>query len=276
MERIEKILHRLRREGRGLEFGPSHSPVAPKSAGFRVETVDHLDRAGLIDKYRDHGVDLNRIEDVDHVWSGQPLTELIRNQGQYDWIIASHVIEHVPDLIGFVNQCAALLKPDGLLSLAVPDLRYSFDCLRWPSTAGEILQAHLDRRTRHAPGKVFDYFTTVVMRNGRIVWNDLDPAEYAPVHTFDQAELLLHEAIETTKYCDFHAWAFTPTSFRFALNDLRRLKLLELGEVEFFDTVSGEFHVTLGRAAPLQDFDRVRELRKIRGELAQVQVAAES
>ncbi|HWU51421.1 MAG TPA: methyltransferase domain-containing protein [Tahibacter sp.] len=270
MDRIEKILHKLRREGRGLEFGPSHNPVAPKRAGFRVETVDHLDRAGLIEKYHGHGVDLDRIETVDHVWSGQPLTELIRDHGQYDWIIASHVIEHVPDLIGFVNQCAVLLKPDGLLSLAVPDLRYSFDCLRWPSTAGEILQAHLDRRTRHAPGKVFDYFTTVVMRDGRIVWNEPGPGDYSLVHTFGQAEELLREAIDTTKYCDFHTWVFTPTSFRFALSDLRRLNLLELGEVGFFDTVSGEFHVTLGRAAPQQEFDRVRELRKIRGELAQV------
>lgn len=270
MNRIDKILRDLRRDGRGLEFGPSHNPVAPKSAGFRVETVDHLDRDGLIEKYRNHGVNLDRIETVDHVWTGQPLTELIRDHGQYDWIIASHVIEHVPDFVGFINQCATLLKPDGLLSLAVPDLRYSFDCMRWPSTTGDLIQAHLDKRSRHAPGKVFDYFTTVVKRDGNIVWGDPGPGDYASVHTFEQAEQLMREAIETDKYCDFHTWVFSPTSFRLALADLRRLGMLELGEISLLDTVSGEFHVTLGRGASIPGLDRIEQLKKIRAEMRDV------
>lgn len=270
MNRIEKILRDLDRKGRGLEFGPSHNPVAPKSAGFRVETVDHLNREGLVEKYRDHGVDLDRIETVDHVWTGQPLTELISDHGQYDWIIASHVIEHVPNFIGFVNQCAILLKPDGVLSLAVPDLRYSFDCLRWPTTTGELIQADLDKRRRHAPGKVFDYFATVVKRNGHIVWADPGPGDFTSVHTFEQAAQLMRRAIETEIYCDFHTWVFTPTSFRMAVADLRQLGLLDLGEKSFLDTVSGEFHVTLSREAPIPTFDRVQELKRIRAEIAQV------
>ena len=226
MNRIDEILRDLRRDGRGLEFGPSHNPVAPKSAGFRVETVDHLNREGLIQKYQNHGIDLSRIEPVDHVWTGQPLTELISDHGQYDWIIASHVIEHVPDFIGFINQCAKLLKPEGLLSLAIPDLRYSFDCMRWPTTTGDLIQANLDQRRRHAPGKVFDYYTTAVKRDGKTVWRDPGPGSYAPVHTFDEAAQLMRESIETDQYQDFHTWVFTPASFRLAVADLRRLGML--------------------------------------------------
>ncbi|MFO1517281.1 MAG: methyltransferase domain-containing protein [Lysobacterales bacterium] len=270
MNRIEKLLHGLRRDGRGLEIGPSHNPVAPKRGGFRVETVDHLDRDGLIAKYRGHGVDLDRIEPVDHVWQGQALTDIIRDHGQYDWIIASHVIEHVPDLVGFVNQCATLLAPEGVLSLAVPDLRNSFDCMRWPTTTGELLQAHVDRRKTHGPGKVFDYFTTVVSRDGAIVWGKPGPGRYALVHSFEQAEQFMREAIETGAYRDLHTWVFTPTSFRLAIADLRRLGMLAMGETRFFDSVDGEFHVSLGKQAPLPEIDRIQWMQRIRSELPEL------
>ena len=31
-----------------------------------------------------------------------------------------HVIEHMPDLFGFMRDCEALLKPNGVLTLAIP------------------------------------------------------------------------------------------------------------------------------------------------------------
>src|SRR5690606_33473322 len=121
------LLSMLDRDGRGLEIGPSHNPVAPKREGFRVEVVDHADRATLVGKYRGHGVDVDLIEDVDFVWSGESYAELTGKSSHYDWIIASHVIEHVPDLVGFVKACAEVLHDGGVLALAVPDKRFCFD-----------------------------------------------------------------------------------------------------------------------------------------------------
>lgn len=88
MTREQKILECVKRNGIGLEIGPSHNPIAPKSAGFRVHTLDHLSRAGLIEKYRTHNVDVDRIEEVDFIWHGQPFAELTGKRKQYDWIIA--------------------------------------------------------------------------------------------------------------------------------------------------------------------------------------------
>jgi hypothetical protein len=143
--------------GVGLEIGPSFNPLLPKSAGYRVETLDHATADELRDKYRnDPNVDAARIEEVDFVADGRPIAEVVGKPGYYDYIVASHVIEHAPDMLGFLTGCETLLKQTGTLVLAVPDKRRCFDLLQPLTSTGMILQAHEERRTRHAPSALFD------------------------------------------------------------------------------------------------------------------------
>ena len=103
--REEKVFHILDKKGAGLEIGPSHNPIAPKAKGFNVHILDHASAAELRNKYQGHGVNLDNIEEVDFVWHGEPFPELIGKTGCYDWIIASHVIEHVPNFVSYIlNQ----------------------------------------------------------------------------------------------------------------------------------------------------------------------------
>jgi 2-polyprenyl-3-methyl-5-hydroxy-6-metoxy-1,4-benzoquinol methylase len=101
-----------------------------KKQGFQVHVLDHCDKEALMKKYRRHEIAVENIEEVDFVWDGRPYTKLIGRRHIYDWIIASHVLERTTDLIGFLNDCDSLLKKAGVLSLAVPDKRYSFDHFR--------------------------------------------------------------------------------------------------------------------------------------------------
>ena len=119
LDRVDKALSLLSKKGLGLEIGPSHNPVAPKRKGFNVHIVDHLDANGLRQKYEEHDVNAKNIEEVDFVWDGRPLPELIGQTACYDWIIASHVIEHVPDFVGFLQQCQDLIKEGGYISLII-------------------------------------------------------------------------------------------------------------------------------------------------------------
>lgn len=48
--------------GLGLEIGPSHNPLLPKAEGYIVLIADHLDQAGLTEKYGYKGT--ARIEPV--------------------------------------------------------------------------------------------------------------------------------------------------------------------------------------------------------------------
>ncbi len=70
------------REGPGLEIGPSFNPLARNADGFRVDILDHADAPALRAKYRDAGIRVDNIEDVDFVWRGEPLSEMV---GRRDW-----------------------------------------------------------------------------------------------------------------------------------------------------------------------------------------------
>ncbi len=270
MTRLDRIFADIDRSGLGLEIGPSHNPAAPKRQGFRVETADHLDRAGLVAKYTGHGVDLDMIEEVDHIWNGEPLSELIGAVERYDWIIASHVIEHVPDLAGFLNECRKLLKPGGTLSLAIPDKRYCFDYHRPLSTTGDVLQAFAEQRKRHPPGLVFDYFASAASLNGSIAWGAGVRGELRHIHSVEEAWRFFEASQDTTApYIDIHAWRFTPGSFRLIAHDLQQLGVIGLTESRFFDSVGCEFYVSLrpdaGKPSPI---DRPAVLKQIQDELS--------
>lgn len=45
--------------------------------------------------------------------------EMLREEGlTFDVVLAMEIIEHVPDIPGFVSKCARLVRPDGLLFIA--------------------------------------------------------------------------------------------------------------------------------------------------------------
>jgi predicted SAM-dependent methyltransferase len=258
LDRRDKALFALDRRGRGLEIGPSFNPMARKSDGFDVEIVDHATADELRAKYRDANCDLSQIEAVDYIWRGEPLDELV-GQKRYDWVIASHVVEHIPDLVSFLQQCARMLAPGGVLSLVVPDKRYCFDYFRAPTSTGDLLQAFVEKRRRHGAGVVFDQFAqSVLRRNG----------ELKLVHPLEEAKSMFERARDTTEYLDVHAWRFTPASFRLILTELRLLDLLSLEEVCSFPTEGIEFFVTLKAASGPLTIDRTALYEEVAREVA--------
>lgn len=245
MDRKEHILKHIEKSGFGLEIGPSHNPIAAKKDGYNVDVVDHLSRAQLMDKYADHGVDLDKIEEVDYIWNGQSFAELTGKRGHYDWIISSHSIEHSPDFIAFLNGCAQVLKDDGVISLAVPDQRFSFDHFRALSGLGEVIDAHSEKRKAHSAGKVAEHFLNAVSKGGEIAWAAHSHGNFEPVHDLLTVKQHMQAAIDSDVYQDVHAWCFVPNSFRLLMNDLHLLGYTELKEVDYFSPIGSEFYINL-------------------------------
>lgn len=273
MDRVEKALHALDLSGRGLEIGPSYNPLVSKASGYRIETVDHAEQAELIAKYRGMGMDqqrLDKIEPVDHLWHGGSLLDVISDHGGYDYIIASHFIEHTVDLIRFLQDCQVLLRDGGLLSLVVPDKRFCFDRFQPLTTLGDVLDAAAAGSTFHTPGPLVDHQVYACTSDGALTWS----ADYhAPLRLqFENlagAADALRNGLAQKEYFDTHRWKFTPTSFDLLIADLAGLDQHEFGVLERFPTEGFEFFVTLVKGgAKDEPRDRLAALRQIEAELS--------
>ena len=266
LSREEKVFYSLNKQGRGLEIGASHAPLAPKSKYKNAQVLDHASAADLKEKYKnDATVRTENIEEVDYVWSGEPYHELIGETHCFDWIIGSHLVEHVPDLVAFLQNCEKILKPDGLLSLAIPDKRYCFDYFRSLSNTSDVLDAFLTQRIKPTPGRVFECCSNITKRGTQTSWGQAPSAdEFYSLCTRDEA-VKAFESAKSGVYMDTHCWTFIPPSFALILSDLQFLGLLNLSIVAEFETEGNEFFVTLGKAdAPVtRQKDRIEMLKEI-------------
>jgi hypothetical protein len=226
------LLSGLSRDSRLIEIGPSYNPLAAKAAGWRTTIVDHGDRAALVAKYaRDPSVDTTRIEEIDIVWTGGPLEEAFpaHDRGGYAAVIASHVLEHVPDPIGFFRAAEALVDSrSGLLRLALPDRRLCFDVFRPMSTTGRVLAAHRAGATRHGYAELFDHVAYLARLDGRAAWGAEPLTGLALDHTIEQAyRHAEHGSLPEARYVDCHAWQFTPASFELLVLELAAVGIID-------------------------------------------------
>jgi SAM-dependent methyltransferase len=213
--------------GRGLEIGPLFDPVVRRWDGD-IRYVDVHPGALLKEFYATHpGVPVDDIVDPDFVLIGpdgsRTLPEAVQGAEPFDWVIASHVIEHVPDILGWLSEVAEILVDDGQLILAVPDRRFSFDAARAPTTVGEILLAHHNRDQVPSVRAIYDHYHGVVSINAADAWRGHEPGVNERIHDLDFVRSQLDRAVNDGVYVDCHVWLFTPQSFVDQLAELARL-----------------------------------------------------
>ena len=236
-----------------IEIGPSFAPVAAKADGWATTVLDHAPRDELIAKYTHHpGVDVSRIEEVDIVWTGGPLHEAFppAAQGRYRALVASHVIEHVPDVVAFFHSAETLLREDGVIALAVPDKRLCFDCLRPTTTTGQILSAARARRSRLTDASLFDAVAYDARpANGAPSWARETAGGPAPAMALEVAAAAVdgYTGLPDTPYVDAHAWVFTPASFALLVLELGALKIIDWRIETIVERQHMEFLVRLRR-----------------------------
>lgn len=267
---FDKMLAHIHKEQYGLEIGPSLRPCAPKREGYHVETIDHLSRQELIEKYASMGLDTAKIEEVDYIWRGGSYSDLTGKTDSYDYILASHLIEHVPDFVGFLNDCAHMLKMDGILSLAVPDKRYSLDHFRMVTTTGKVINDYLAGETCGSMGSLTDYWNHVVNRNGLTSWGKwrdiFTGRSYRFIH--DEAYNLkgYRESVGNPCFRDFHHNVFTPASFEMLIYELWEYRLIHLKIEALYRTRAGEFIVAMKKTEDppvMSEKERMALLRRV-------------
>lgn len=111
-------------QGHGLEIGALHEPTE-LPAGCTVSYFDVVDAATAarnfpeIDAARLVAVEF--IGDLDHDGLQQ------FGENRFDFVILSHVLEHVANPIKVVAEVFRITRPGGLVVIAVPDKDFTFD-----------------------------------------------------------------------------------------------------------------------------------------------------
>jgi predicted SAM-dependent methyltransferase len=130
------LAHRFLR-GNGLEIGALHNPL-PVPAGVRVRYLDRMP----VNELRQHYPELDDVAFVplDLIDDGETLKSV--PQHSQDFIIANHFLEHCEDPIGAFKNFHRVVKPGGILYLAVPDKWQTFDRERPVTKMNHLWQDH--------------------------------------------------------------------------------------------------------------------------------------
>ena len=274
MTRQQHITKYISKSMRGIEIAPWHSPIVPKREGFNAVTLDFFDTATLHQRAKDDPqVDdalIERIEDVDIVGSAVDIKNLVEARGElgtFDYIISSHNFEHLPNPVKFLQGCSEVLKPDGMLSMAVPDKRGCFDYFKPYSTTADFIEAFFEDRTKPRLAQVFLSSSLHATYGG-------DAAKFVFEQKADPGMVSANKSLEESfaawrarrengddEYVDTHCWAFTPCSFCLLALELRRLDLTRFDLLEATRTGGAEFYVHLRNSPRTLESGKFYELR---------------
>lgn len=123
--------------GDGLEVGALNAPLAVPSHA-RVRYVDRLSD----DDQRKHYPELasKPLVHVDVIDDGEKLHSVLTNSVSF--VIANHVIEHCEDPIATLQNWLRVLNAGGVVFMAVPDMRFTFDAERQRTTLDHLIADH--------------------------------------------------------------------------------------------------------------------------------------
>lgn len=250
------ILKGITKDMRGIEIAPWHNPLAPKREGFNCLVADVFDKEELLKRVAaDPSIPDERISFIEHVDLVGSATEIVSlvpaaDHGTFDYIVSSHNFEHLPNPIKFLLGCQRLLKPGGILSMAVPDKRACFDLFRPHTTVVDWLFAFREQRSRPSPEQIFQgtAYSSMLIENGKYVCafsidTPLDAIKVVGDIGAQYQSWLTSGG--TVTYQDAHCSVMTPASFELLIMECRYLGLLSM-EIENISGPEGcEFYVRL-------------------------------
>lgn len=257
MDRIEAILRDIDTSMLGLEVAPWFNPIAPKSSGYNVHTLDVFDFDTLIQRAKkDPSIDPStyaKLEPVDYVGSATELLSLVpeRLYGKFDYVVSSHNFEHLPNPIKFLQACEAILTDGGTIVMAVPDGRACFDYFRPHTVTADWLEAYVEDRKQPSERQLFAAHVDLANVKGQLNNPKVSVSFDTPRTVIENHTALVEnwsswqERRGNGPYMDAHCTVMTPASLRLLIEDCVALGLFSFDIQEVSGTTGVEFFVRL-------------------------------
>jgi len=247
LPKFETAVRNLNLDGRGLEIAPYFNPLLRKPE-YDVLYTDYLDTEALrVRAAKNPGVAGREIAPVDFVWIPGKRLRDCSPVADFDYVLASHVIEHVPNPIGWLNQILEVVKVGGIVSLLVPDRRASNDYYRAETSLAELIACFLEDSAVPSPRQIADFAFCSVDGSG---WATRSfetgvPFEEAPRPWTDGEALgLVFQVHSEREYLDAHCTVWTAPQFASLMRRVSNLGLINVdvsAPVEDYD----QFYVQL-------------------------------
>jgi len=239
---------RAHRSGLGLEIGPLHSPICKKPE-CDIRYLDVFSTEELKSNYKDDpNVDLDSVVDVDYVVRDGTYRGVVNEV--FDYIVTSHNIEHVPCMVGFLQNLQSCLKPGGRIFMALPDKRYCFDHFKTESSIFDVLDAYDRRATAPSARDIVRHRCFKAHNESKRHWTgDHGVPNFRRKQSSHQGKLVeyLHDLRSLDHYVDTHVWILTPGSFTEIIELLNRDHLIRLELTAIHPTAVGsqEFYAVM-------------------------------
>ncbi len=182
----------------GVEIGAGASPVPS------------LDPAPIyVDCFKSFGAEPNRADFYGHACA------LPFHDHSLDYVIASHVLEHVANPIAALVECTRVLRPGGMLYLVFPDRRFTWEHQRALTPVSHLFD-DFARDTTACDATHIDEFVF------EADWSRYEPNTASADAPSRQAELArgMHEAVARGEDINIHFHTFEPSNVRELLETL--------------------------------------------------------
>ena len=219
MDRFQVLTAPLKLSGTGLEIAPYFYPLLDR-AKHDVRYVDCIDNDTIAKKAAENPGSIGReIPRIDWVWTpGKPLRSCVPADFVFDYCVATHVMEHVADTVGWLNQILDVMRDGAVLALALPDRRYTMDHYRRETTLGEVVGNWISAPSRPTSAQIVDFlsqsFYDTRGQAGARAFDLSQPFADAPRHYSDNQALdFAAVSHRDGTYLDVHCTVWTPASF---------------------------------------------------------------
>jgi SAM-dependent methyltransferase len=202
---------------RALEIAPFYDPFLPKEK-YNVDYTDYTTteqlklKASKIPNFCE-----SDIPAVDFVWSpGKALRECIPERREYDFVVASHVLEHVPNPLGWLNEILSISRHGGYVALFLPDRRMPNDFFRRETDFGQLVQWWIEQPVVPTPGQILDSLAHAFVTPGTnaLRFESRDNPVY-PLDRYycdEEAMAFATSAHSENEYVDVHCTVWTRAS----------------------------------------------------------------